>query len=506
MNPIRLLVLLAATLFAGPFHLGASWEWSVVFKGDSLKTIREKRSARIVDSIRDPSGPSTIWTFCVSDSTTKIDCDTAILAVDTVEPSRHHSGRARWIRGSMLLPLEPRPFSDLETLVTYPRTDFCQVCTDAGMTDRDSIPWGFGGSTGWLPSIHDPYDPLLKLWIDGRDGLLKLWKSPEWPFPLCYQCVFRGMENPQPFTLGSVDWDERLGWKRAIAFDKSWPIQTSSSAIWKLLSKDGLPILASEIGSAGRWLVPGVGEVRGWEFADTIETVNRMFSTKTSQQIRWTFLGRASDSDGVARNRIGENIETGSGTRQDSCEFRWILEGDSSWSSCTDRNPAGFFVPWYYRETDGFWWYGFADEYMTRLDGINLERVDRSTRYLRIHPLGGIDSSSTQSSSNLSGTWYGMNKQQLATQILLQANDSVVRAPAWTGVSSRIGSAKVPFDLREFAKAHPDATVKIVGADGRQRTRMARDLFGSGSGSSPRVGWFEVRLPDGSIQRGSFAR
>jgi len=495
---LALLLFAAASVFASPFHTGASWEWSVVYKGDEAKTITEKRWARIVDSTRDASGPSTRWTFCVSDSATSTDCDTAILAVDTVQPSRHLFGRARWIRGSMFLPLEPRPYTEAETLIIYPRTDSCPTCADAGLSERDSIPWGFGGSTGLLGRWP-------KLWVDSKNGLLQRWYGPgQWAVPACYKCALRGMDNPQSFTLGSVDWDERLGWKRAVAFDKSWPAHLSSSAYWQLLSKDGQPVPFAELGVAGRWIVPGVGDVRVWEVVDTQGVWNGIGSYNKVRMVTWTILGRSADSSGVARNRIQESILEGADTREDTCELRWLPNADSSWSTCAIKNHEGFFIPWYYRPSAGSWWFGFSDEYNSTLTNENIRLLNRSTSYLRINPLGGIDSSSTQSSTDLSGEHYGSSWKNLETQRMLRANDSIIRQPLSTGIKPAIARHVTGLgDLRELALRYPAASVVVRDAKGSSQTLRLDRFMEQRSAHRLGLRWLEVRLPDGSVRRGS---
>ena len=456
MNPIRLLVLLAATLFAGPFHVGASWEWRIF--DPSGKEVGY-RVARVVDSVDRPEEHRVRWTIQVEDS------------------------------ASSLRPISQDLYEEFDSISGALR------------------------SRGWygVPHVRFPL-PIGPMSLDGIKATFKNIPSPGFGLPckvygdsvpgyLMYRCG-KGAGGLGA-SLPIPDWDDSIGWSHLRVPDMEGFSQFRE---WMLVKRNGVAIQAHEM----EFLLPQKGDVWIWERNEVRSSVvwksfdiaDAQIDSIESLQFVHIMIDKVDkDSHGTVRV-YARKVVVDSAIEPESLFVQWRPDSrpNSNDLDCDDVLD-GFRWDWIdHKSENSRIRYDQYHSSNTMLDSWG------KTRFVRLRSIGGVDSLQCNEFGTRSGAWRPSETYTTVTYRLLSVNDSVVRAPAWTGVRSRMGAAKVPFDLREFAKAHPDALVKIVGADGRQRTRMARELFGLGSGSSLRVGWFEVRLPDGSVQRGSFTR
>lgn len=451
-----MLVLLAATLFAGPFHLGASWEWRI-FDPNGKEV--GYRIARVVDSTIRPEEHLVRWTIQVEDS------------------------------ASSLMPISQELYEEFDSISGALR------------------------SRGWrsVPHVRFPL-PIGPMSLDGIKATFKNIPSPGIGLPckvdgdlvpgyLRYSCT-KG-EGGSDASLPIPDWDGSIGWSHVRIPDMEGFSQFRE---WMLVKRNGVAIQVTEMA----FPLPQKGDVWVWERNEVRSSVvwksfdiadAQIDSLESLQFVRIMIDKVDKDSHGTVRVNARKAI-VDSAIEPESLFAQWSPDSRPNLDDLDcDDVLDGFRWDWMDQASGNlrFRYYRYSS-------GNNMGDSRGRSRFVHLRPKGGVDSLHCNEFGTRSGAWRPSTTSIAVTYRLLSINDSVIRAPAWTGVRSRMGAAKVPFDLREFAKAHPDALVKIVGADGRQRTRMARDLFGLGSGTSLRVGWFEARLPDGSVQRGSFTR
>lgn len=461
MNPIRLLVLLAATLFAGPFHLGASWEWRI-FDPNGKEV--GYRIARVVDSVDRPEEHRVQWTIEVVDTVAALGPLTQILGESFDSVSGKLTSRL-WQRlpsKGLLVPAGPFSSKAIEEHLEMMRPP--------------------SGGTGF--SLREDTIPGYLNYSVGH------------------------FEGGSSYSLPPLDWNESAGWSH-FRWLNAADYQFSNSEVldWILVKKDGqnvtVPLQSFHLPRQGEVWIWERKEVRYSAVWNNMTSPTSPFEEKfeSLQTVRIVIDSTGDDSHGAVRIHAQKTI-VDSSLPPEMILVRWRSDLMPTFShlDCDDLMD-GFRSDWLDQPLGDskFRYYGdFGSNTMLDSHG--------KSRFIHLRPNGGVDSLNCAEWGTRSGGWRPSETSTTVTYRLLSVNDSVIRAPAWTGVHSRMGAAKVPFDLREFAKEHPDALVKIVGADGRQHARMARDLFGSASGSLLRVGWFEVRLPDGSVQRGSFTR
>lgn len=464
MNSIRLLVLLAATLFAGPFHVGASWEWRVFdVKGNEVA----HPIARVVDSFVSSAPRAVVWDIEVVDSIASP--EPVLPAVyeffDSVSGELIERGWA--VVPPSFFPLPVGPYS------------------------LDRLKQEYGGVFFSLPRNNIDIGYSLDF-VEGQVPTLSC------EYSIRHFEVGFGHSSPL------MNWSESTGWGHFRWLNIYYPKGGDGALDWILVKKDGKEVPKP----SESFQLPRHGDIWVWERKETRHSLMRENMTTTTEEnfelselLRMVIDSASEGKDGIVQIQA-RKVTGDPGSEPDVILSRWRQDSTpSSRAMDCDDLMDGFRPDWmdqplgdskfrYYGES---WGNAMFDSH-------------RKSQYIQIRANGGVDSLNCAKFGTRFGAYGPSETSTTVTYRLLSINDSVIRAPAWTGVRSRIGLAKVPFDLREFAKAHPDALVKIVGADGRQRTRMARELFGLGSGSSLRVGWFEVRLPDGSVQRGSFTR
>lgn len=470
MRQFLVLFLSFASCFASPFHSGASWEWSIrkvwcgspngSFSYACTEDAPTMLSATVIDSAWNADHSTYLWTIRFVDSAlafqTRLLIDTAILEEDT------NRGKAKWIRGTVLFPIEPRAKDSPQ---------------ETGASMDSSYAWG----EGWRAGITDSTGELV--WAEH---------------------VLQMGDARMNDGLGSgslLRWDSRLGWIAGLA----------GQVRWHLVRKDGEAF--TEASAAKPWVVavPSKGTTFLWEvkrdsnFYDNSHDPNaavRSIKTTSTGTVRWTFLEALPDSLSWIRATVEEIRSQGGKDSISTLSLRW--DRQSRRSIPTPENGfCGDLV-------SDFW----GREYMPEVEGFReqadsisfLQVAEHSIKsFVRARRAGGGDSSACWHGFRGQMGWYASGSDRM-TYRLLQVDDSVIRQPSPVAVRARPRAFSLHGDLGVLASRFPALEVTVRDVRGSSRTLRLGQLRDHAAVRAFGPKFWETRLPDGSVQRGSFAR
>ncbi|MEN9308313.1 MAG: hypothetical protein RL173_2245 [Fibrobacterota bacterium] len=462
------LVIAAASIFASPFHMGASWEWArqetycdAGFEPGSPVCHRYDwgvLSASVIDSTISSTENGMLWKIRFVDTAMKENgldtSDTAILEEFSA------TGKARWIRGSALLPFEPRPYDSVEERNSP---------LDPLHTWGDGWTAGIRDSTGSL--VENEYNYLVSRSFGGRIGVLQ-----------------------------NLRWDPHFGWVSGCFA----PIR------FMLISKDGQQILSTKELLGRTSFVPKEGKVYVWEqvknsihYSAIPYPYDTIPDRSTAMElVRWTFQESLTDSGDWMRAKVKE-VRTRDGKDSISdLALRWNWRTAEVLPKPVDEMCKDL--------SAGFWTDGFGQD----LGGFQIQNDTSSFRMMADHfrgyhsktrLSGGLDSSLCTTGRN---RYHALGSSFVSTTIrLLQVDDSVIRQPSSVGVKPAVSRhASVLGNLRELALRFPTSVVKVREANGSTQTLRLDQFVHQRSTHELGLRWLEVHLPNGFIQRGAFVK
>jgi len=457
----HLLVIAATSVFASPFHMGASWEWvrqetrcSASLASGPLVCDRYDMgalSASVIDSMISSTGSGTLWKIRLVDTLMRTWGDTADTAILEQFSA---TGKARWIRGSAFLPLEPRPYDSLEER-TAPLDP--------------SHPWG----DGWTAGILDSTGSLVQneseyIWLNYE-------KSLDW--------------------MHSLRWDSHFGWVSG----------SFGHMRFTLAFKDGraAPDTKDLFGRSAQ--IPLPSNVFLWEEVKSSNSVLYPAgpdpkNSRSVEFVRWTFQESLTDSGDWMRANVKE-VRTRDGKDSTSdLALRWNWRTAEVLPKPIDEMCKDL--------SAGFWTDGFGQDlggFQVLDDTSHVKVISEFYRgyHSRTRLSGGLDSSVCRTlrvghHGDYGGSLYS------TTIRLLQVDDSVIRQPSSTDIKIRAARSVTGIgDLRALALRYPSASVIVHDAKGAAQTMRLDQLVERRA--APRLGlrWLEVQLPDGSVRRGS---
>lgn len=350
--------------------------------------------------------------------------------------------------------------------------------------------------------------------FDGRNGRW-LKQSSMFPFELrdigdpCFSTcatphVSTNSTYDSPFDLLHQLWNDSLG------------LLSGTVGYWRfdLIAKDGRTMPEWGVDFGRRMLLPKVGDVFVWEEKIETETWSLMMidgvshgtdSTVVSplEENRWRFLARESDSSGWIRARVEQTRRTPTelDVKTKVLDIRWqilignlVVIGDS----LAGDYAAGFYKDWLDSDTSSTW------NRISSYDGGGPLWYHSRHDSLRIRSSGGLDFAKIYRAEYWAHDITSSGWSTSRTIRLLQVNDSVIRQPSPTGVRTKHQTEIDGGDLRALVQRYPSAMVTVRDVRGQCRTIRLDQLQSARRAGSLGVGWYELRLPDGSRRRGSF--